>query len=99
MSTDGGKNWQHVLAGSQNIAYVSFDPANGRLLSVSGSDAYESRDDGKTWSSLNAATHGMRALAVAGARVVGITAFDGVVGQADVDSPSARRSATSGNNQ
>ena len=99
MSTDGGKNWQHVLAGSQNIAYVSFDPANGRLLSVSGSDAYESRDDGKTWSSLNAATHGMRALAVAGARVVGITAFDGVVGQADVDSPSARRSASSGNNQ
>lgn len=99
MTADGGKSWQHIIAGAQNIAYVSYDAANGRLLSVSGSEVYESHDGGQTWSSLNAATHGMRALAVAGGRVVGITTFDGVVAPAEVDSSSARRAASSGNNQ
>jgi photosystem II stability/assembly factor-like uncharacterized protein len=99
VTSDEGAHWQHVIAGTQNIAYVHYDVANSRLLSVSGSDVYESRDGGQTWTSLNASTHGMRAVAVVGDRVVGITAFDGLVAPGDVESGGARRAVTSGNTQ
>jgi photosystem II stability/assembly factor-like uncharacterized protein len=93
LSRDGDDKWQHVIAGTENIAFVHYDAANARLLGLSGSAVYESRDGGQTWTSLNASVRGMRALAVAGARLVGITAFDGLVAQAEAESSSARRAA------
>ena len=95
---DGAQQWQHVIAGTQNIAYLSYDRANSRLLSVSGSDIFESRDGGETWKSLNASVRGMRAVSVAGNRVLGITAFDGVVAQISPEASSSR-AAGSANNQ
>lgn len=99
VSNDMGKTWEHVIAGSHNLTYISYDGAGSRVLGVAGNTMFESRDGGRTWSPLTAGKFNMRALAVAGGRLLGITAFDGLLAQGESEANGVRRSVPGANNQ
>jgi photosystem II stability/assembly factor-like uncharacterized protein len=52
-STDGGKTWEHVLAGlsPRNVFAVYYDPTSQRLLATAlhAHGVFESRDGGQSW--------------------------------------------------
>jgi photosystem II stability/assembly factor-like uncharacterized protein len=85
-STDAGDSWKRITTlRLANIVSIQFDEDNHRLLVVSGasSNIFESNDNGRTW---NAITTGwlLRNLRIAHGRLLGTTAFDGVVVQPEV---------------
>src|SRR4029077_20212789 len=85
-STDAGDSWKRITTlRLANIVAVQFDEENHRVLVVSGasSNIFESSDNGRTW---NAITTGwpLRNLQIAHGRLLGTTAFDGVVIQSEV---------------
>ena len=85
-STDAGDTWKQVswlrLA---NILTVQFDDDNRRILVTSGSstNVFESGDNGRTWNPISAGWR-VRNLRLAHGRLLGTTAFDGVVVQPEV---------------
>jgi photosystem II stability/assembly factor-like uncharacterized protein len=85
-STDAGDTWKQVswlrLA---NILSVQFDDENHRILVTSGSstNVFESGDNGRTWNAIGAGWR-VRNLRLARGRLLGTTAFDGVVVQPEV---------------
>ena len=68
-----------------NIQTVQFDDENHRVLVTSGSstNVFESSDNGRTWSAISTGWR-MRNLHLAHGRLVGTTAFDGVVIQPEI---------------
>ena len=85
-STDAGDSWKRITTlRLANILTVQFDEENHRVLATSGSsiNVFESVDNGKTWSAISAGWR-IRNLHLAHGRLLGTTAFDGVVIQPDV---------------
>jgi photosystem II stability/assembly factor-like uncharacterized protein len=80
-STDAGESWKRVTTlRVANVISVQFDEQNHRILAVSGGSAniFESTDKGHTWNSISSGWQ-LRNLRFANGRMVGTTAFDGVV--------------------
>jgi photosystem II stability/assembly factor-like uncharacterized protein len=80
-STDAGDSWKKVSSlRLANIQTVQFDEENHRVLVASGSSTniFESVDNGRTWNAISAGWR-LRNLLVAHGRLLGTTAFDGVV--------------------
>jgi photosystem II stability/assembly factor-like uncharacterized protein len=85
-STDAGDTWKLVSSlRLANILTVQFDEESHRILVTSGSstNVFESADNGRTWSAISAGWR-VRNLRLARGRLLGTTAFDGVVVQPEV---------------
>jgi len=85
-STDAGDSWKRVSnLKLSNILTVQFDDENHRVLATSESstNVFESLDNGRTWSAISAGWR-VRNLHLAHGRLLGTTAFDGVVIQPEV---------------
>jgi photosystem II stability/assembly factor-like uncharacterized protein len=85
-STDAGDSWKKISSlRLSNILTVQFDDENHRVLATSGSstNVFESDDNGKTWSAISAGWR-VRNLHLAHGRLLGTTAFDGVVIQPEI---------------
>lgn len=96
-STDSGSTWQHVVAGipAQNLTSVRYDSVAQRLLGTTPSGKiFASRDAGQSWTLEAAPGWRVRALSLAGGRLLGITAFNGIVAPPQPDS--SRAVASSG---
>jgi photosystem II stability/assembly factor-like uncharacterized protein len=95
-STDAGDSWKRVSSlHLANIQTVQFDDDNHRVLVTTGSsiNVFESGDNGRTWSAISAGWR-VRNLRVAHGRLVGTTAFDGVVIQPEVTAAADSASAS-----
>jgi photosystem II stability/assembly factor-like uncharacterized protein len=82
-STDAGDTWERVTTlRIADILSVQFDEENRRMLAISGasSNVFESADNGRTWSTISTGWP-LRNLGLAEGRLLGTTAFDGVVVQ------------------
>jgi photosystem II stability/assembly factor-like uncharacterized protein len=80
-STDAGDSWKKVSSlRLANIQTVQFDDESHRVLVTSGNsiNVFESIDNGRTWNAISAGWR-LRDVRIAGRRLVGTTAFDGVV--------------------
>jgi photosystem II stability/assembly factor-like uncharacterized protein len=85
-STDAGDTWKKVSSLClADIQTVRFNEDNHRVLVTSGLsiNIFESTDNGRTWNSISTGWR-IRDLHVAHGRLVGTTAFDGVVIQPEV---------------
>jgi photosystem II stability/assembly factor-like uncharacterized protein len=85
-STDAGDSWKRVAnLKLANILTVQFDDENHRVLATSGSstNVFESSDNGKTWSAISTGWR-VRNLRLTRGRLLGTTAFDGVVVQPEI---------------
>jgi photosystem II stability/assembly factor-like uncharacterized protein len=85
-STDAGDTWKKVSSlRLADIQTVRFDEDNHRVLVTSGLsiNIFESTDNGRNWNSISTGWR-IRNLYVAHGRLVGTTAFDGVVIQPEV---------------
>ena len=85
-STDAGDSWKRVSSlRLANIQTVQFDEENRRVLvtSESSTNIFESGDNGRTWNAIGAGWR-VRNLSVVHGRLMGTTAFDGVVIQPEV---------------
>jgi len=94
-SSDGGDNWEHVLAGlpHRNLLSITVDEDGGRLLATASDtrDLYESTDSGRSWRRTQTGFALRRVVPVHG-RVLATTSYDGIVAQ-PVASSESRRSA------
>ena len=96
-STDAGDSWKKVSSlRLADIQTVRFDDDNHRVLVTSGLSVniFESADNGRTWSAITTGWR-IRNLHVAHGRLLGTTAFDGVVVQPEVTA-AAENAAGSG---
>lgn len=85
-STDAGDSWKKVSSlRLADIQTIRFDDDNHRVLVTSGLsiNIFESTDNGRTWNAISTGWR-IRNLHVAHGRLVGTTAFDGVVIQPEV---------------
>lgn len=85
-STDAGDSWKQVSSlHLADIQTVHFDEDNHRVLVTSGLSVniFESADNGRTWNAISTGWR-IRNLRVARGRLLGTTAFDGVVVQPEV---------------
>jgi photosystem II stability/assembly factor-like uncharacterized protein len=85
-STDAGDSWKKVSSlRLADIQTIRFDDDNHRVLVTSGLsiNIFESTDNGRNWSAISTGWH-IRDLRVAHGRLMGTTAFDGVVVQPEV---------------
>jgi len=100
-SKDGGKTWEHVMAGQPltNVSYIGYDPQGSRLLAVAGSrrDIYESHD-GDRWTLAADSPFSIRNVTVSHGRMFAVTDYSGVVVQ-PVNQPAATASASGGSNR
>jgi photosystem II stability/assembly factor-like uncharacterized protein len=95
-STDAGDSWKKVSSlRLADIQTIHFDEENHRVLVTSGLsiNIFESADNGRNW---NAITTGwrIRNLRVARGRLLGTTAFDGIVMQPEVTAAAENVSGT-----
>jgi photosystem II stability/assembly factor-like uncharacterized protein len=95
-STDAGDSWKKLSSlRLADIQTIHFDDENHRLLVTSGLsiNIFESADNGRNW---NAITTGwrIRNLRVARGRLLGTTAFDGIVMQPEVTAAAENVSGT-----
>jgi photosystem II stability/assembly factor-like uncharacterized protein len=84
-SSDMGDTWKRLtFLRLANVASVQFDSANQRILAMSAGSAsiFESHDDGHTWSPINSGWT-LRSFIPVQGRLLGTTAFDGIVIQPD----------------
>lgn len=83
-SKDGGKGWEHVMAGQplSNVSFIGYDRQNAVLLAVAGSrrDVYESRD-GDQWTLAAGSPWSIRNVTVNHGRMFAVTDYSGVVAQ------------------
>lgn len=90
-SNDGGATWEHLKwLPVDHLATIVFDDENHLLIATSNTSPgmYESPDSGRTWKHVQTGFL-MRAVRSSRGRILGTTAFDGVVTQPD-NSGSAR---------
>lgn len=86
-STDAGDSWKKVSSlRLASIQAVQFDDENHRILVTSGNsiNVFESGDNARTWNAISAGWR-VRNLRVSRGRLMGTTAFDGVVIQPEVN--------------
>jgi photosystem II stability/assembly factor-like uncharacterized protein len=91
-SIDGGQHWERVEHGlsAPNVVSISADEAGRRMIATTGANIiYESTDGGETWRPTDAGW-AIRNVALTRARVLGTTAFEGVVMQAAATERTAR---------
>jgi photosystem II stability/assembly factor-like uncharacterized protein len=80
-STDMGDSWKRISSlHLANVAGVQFDELNQRILAagVDSASVFESLDNGRTWSPIDAGWP-LRSVIAAQGRLLGMTPFDGVV--------------------
>src|SRR5579859_1672769 len=80
-STDAGESWKRITTlRLADVLSVQSDDENRRILAVSGvsTSVFESVDNGRTWNAINTGWS-LRNLGVANGRLLGTTAFDGIV--------------------
>jgi photosystem II stability/assembly factor-like uncharacterized protein len=85
-STDAGDTWKKISSlRLADIQTIRFDDENHRVLVTSGLsiNIFESADNGRNWNAISTGWR-IRNLHVAHGRLVGTTAFDGVVIQPEV---------------
>jgi photosystem II stability/assembly factor-like uncharacterized protein len=85
-STDAGDTWKKVSSlRLADIQTIRFDDDNHRVLVTSGLsiNIFESSDNGRNWDAISTGWH-IRDLRVAHGRLMGTTAFDGIVMQPEV---------------
>ena len=95
-STDAGDSWKRITSlRLSNILSVQFDVENHRMLVVSGasSNIFESGDNGRTWNAISTGWP-LRNLRLARGRLLGTTAFDGIVVQPEVTASADNVAAT-----
>jgi photosystem II stability/assembly factor-like uncharacterized protein len=95
-STDAGDSWKKVSSlHLANIQAVQFDDKNHRILVTSGNstNVFESGDNARTWNAIDAGWR-VRNLSVTHGRVMGTTAFDGVVIQPEIKAAANNISGT-----
>ncbi len=84
---------------ARNIRYVRYDAGWQRLLGVTGSgEIFSTRDDGQNWSPAGDPGWDVRRVSVAGERLLGITAFSGIVAQPEL-APAQRAAVPAGSSQ
>ena len=91
-STDAGDSWKRITTlRLADIRAIQFDDENHRMLVLSGSSTsiFESPDSGRTWSAINTGWP-LRNLRLARGRLLGTTAFDGIVMQPEATASSAQ---------
>jgi len=82
-STDAGDSWKKISSlRLADIQTIHFDDENHRVLVTSGLsiNLFESADNGRNWTAITTGWR-IRNLRIAGGRLLGTTAFDGVVVQ------------------
>ncbi|HEY3838548.1 MAG TPA: hypothetical protein VGL72_18340 [Bryobacteraceae bacterium] len=83
-SKDGGKSWEHVMAGQplSNLSFITYDAQNSQILAVAGGrrDIYESAD-GSHWTLAAGSPWSIRNVFVTHGRLFAVTDFSGVVAQ------------------
>ena len=85
-STDAGDTWKKISSlRLADIQTIRFDDENHRMLVTSGLsiNIFESADNGRSWNAISTGWR-IRNLHVAHGRLIGTTAFDGVVIQPEV---------------
>jgi photosystem II stability/assembly factor-like uncharacterized protein len=95
-STDAGDSWKKVSSlHLANIHAVQFDEENHRILVTSGNstNVFESGDNARTWNAIGAGWR-VRNLSVSHGRLMGTTAFDGVVIQPGVNAAASNISGS-----
>jgi ligand-binding sensor domain-containing protein len=82
-SSDGGATWEHVKGGlpAREVAALSFDPQNKRLLAASDGTVFESRDRGQTWRQVDKVGSGVTEISVVTGRLF-VTTSTGVLADA-----------------
>ncbi len=96
-SDDGGDTWEHVMAGlpSRDVHTMVWDQETSRLFATAGGHFFQSRDGGRSWHGFGEPGYSVRALAMGWGRVLGATAFDGVIAPQEAVRPQ-RESGASG---
>jgi photosystem II stability/assembly factor-like uncharacterized protein len=100
-SRDHGASWEHVVAGNpaKNLYCIRYDAGRQRLLGVARTgEIYSASDGGRTWTQAADPGWQVRRVTVAGERLLGITAFSGIVGQRE-SAQSSRAAISSGSSQ
>ena len=94
-STDDGTTWQHVIVGmpAMQVVSVKYDAAHDRTLAVATDGEIFSSVDGLAWTRTAEPGRALRAVALAGDRIYGITQFSGIISESDP--PASDRSASS----
>jgi photosystem II stability/assembly factor-like uncharacterized protein len=85
-STDAGDSWKRITTlRLSDVLTVQFDDETHRMLVVSGTSTniFESSDNGRTWNPINSGWR-LRNLQLAHGRLLGTTAFDGVIIQPEI---------------
>ncbi len=99
-SGDGGRNWQHVIAGvpARNLGSIAYDAEGRRLLaaSMSSGEIFQSTDGGSTWNRWTDAGFPIRRLLISRGMVVAATTFDGIIARTEIAPEAAQPAATSG---
>jgi len=101
-SRDHGATWEHVVVGipARNLVSVHYDAGRQRLLGAATSgEVFVSRDGGQSWSRASDPGWDIRRVGVAGERLLGITAFSGIVAEPDDAAQSPRAAASAGSSQ
>jgi photosystem II stability/assembly factor-like uncharacterized protein len=89
-STDAGDSWKKISSlRLADIQTIRFDDDNHRVLVTSGLsiNIFESADNGRNWNAISTGWH-IRNLRIAHGRLMGTTAFDGIVMQPEVTAAS-----------
>jgi photosystem II stability/assembly factor-like uncharacterized protein len=95
-STDAGDSWKRITTlRLTEIRSIQFDEENHRMLVLSGASTniFESPDNGRTWNAISTGWP-LRNLQFARGRLLGTTAFDGVVIQPETASVEAMSGST-----
>ena len=97
-STDAGDTWKRVTTlHISDVLSLQFDEENHRMLAISGasSDIFESADNGRTWKTISTGWP-LRNLRLTEGRLLGTTAFDGVVVQPAVTATAETQAGSGG---
>ncbi len=82
-STDGGKTWQHLLAGlpARNVLTVSYDAAGQRLLATAlhAHGVFESKDGGRSWQRTPDAGVSIRSAMNYQGRLLALSSYNGLL--------------------
>ena len=82
-STDGGKTWQHLLAGlpARNVLTVNYDAAGQRLLATSlyAHGVFESKDSGRSWQRTPDAGVSIRSAMNYQGRLLALSSYNGLL--------------------
>jgi photosystem II stability/assembly factor-like uncharacterized protein len=99
-STDGGKTWQHLLGGlpPRNVFAVRYDAAGQRLLATAlyAHGVFESKDGGRSWQSTPEAGVSIRSAMNYQGRLLGASAYNGLLLEQSTAVESASDSAHAG---